>query len=1096
MALGFSPYVVLNGYNTGETVLFKPTGKYSTVRLNANNASWANGSPDIGPAATHDASAGAVPTFTTARRGQMCVATVAGTIGGRTVLAGDLLIANRNNPTAAGHWDIVTDCTAEFEAAVVAAEGAPLFMPGTYLLDTADSARMPMNIEGEPTIFNRLGKPAIWTRDNDYITDGTDDRTVPTSTSTLSTTSLSIGDTVNLTITNPQNYDFAIGDCAYWRSTSTRTVFVEITGWNQSTGVLTGEVIWFIGTGSGTSWTIYAGGQAGKLIVPVSSLGKGRATDSVLGSSIADVAYMNLANADNASRFHVGQKVVILSNKTHISSATDYLTNVGTVTAVDTSNNRLYLDRVPKYWNIMAEATNIYVAVLNMDTPVNINGGVFMGAPTIVGGEVGWYRNLYGSNPISVTVSGSGDTRTLTYSGDMPEWLVNQCVVIQSTYNWPCKITAVDTGAKTLTVTVPKSGSNYVDEKGDIHSVPTSGSVDTVPGFWCDEFDNTSHGGMIVAQNAHGSTVEFDVVAPWGAMFRRRFSHFCKNKKIRVLKCAHVGTGIATRSWRLAYVDEKYASGMGDSNVEGEWTRHDSTGGGSGTSSTWEPYFYINKIGTAAENRVKTKAVNSLGGSADTHTLQPGTVFDSEVYHPTGMDSAHTYSYGISSQSRAEDCTYNVRSVGGFIGHRIANGSSYVREAGNWEKVNIVSSEKPLHDSGHAFSGGSSTYLGTAFMFQSQTAYTHKTLAEGRIESTDDPSAFILEEDTNADMSEVIHNRVGYCIGWIKDGATLKTDMLNAGYSIPGGAVTTSSSSVTLGTGSKSFTLPTGLTIRTGQKVLVQDAAAPRTNYAWGRVESYDSGTGAASFEFAGYEGSGTLSDWVVVIGAKAPRFGVAFSGTGTLHAGIVTVNLGVGANPDEIFHSADNTSGKIVNVNTLSIIDPHGVGMPNIVTAGREADFTVNIGTILYNGERVSVSGISHREIMRVSIHSVLNSGGGWTSMPLAETFLAGSTRHIRRVDLTGYSQVRIVGNTQTAGVAGAKIYPKFRSTYDATVGNWTNLSSGSCEFIITNTGPYESGWVDLYSNDMSDVYICLAGSGGDGATTPSIGNLALEFR
>lgn len=1099
-AFGSSGFVVDNikSMLIGDAQVFQPSGKYSPLKMGQWDG-WANGEPDDGTAATHDASAGAVPSFTTAKKRQICIATVAGTLGGRTVSKGDLLMALRNNPTEAGHWAIIADSTAELEAALLAAEGSDVYMNGTFLLKKLDSNRLPMNLKTEgATILNKLGVPAIWTRDNDYITDGTDSRTVPTSTSTLSTTSMSVGDTVSLTITNPSNYDFKVGECAYWRSTSSRTVFVEITGWDQGTGVLQGEVIWFFGTGSSTSWTIYSGGQAGQLMVPVSSLGKGRATDSILGTSIADVGYVNLTTAGDYARFHIGQKVLTNTNKTHISATTtDYLTNVGTVTAVDASNNRVYLDRVPKYWDLMSTATSLYLAVLNVDTPVNIEGGLFMGAPTIVGGEVGWHRSIYGSDPITVTVSGSGDTRTLTYSGTMPSWEVNQCVVIQSTYNWPCKITAVDTNAKTLTVSVPKSGSNYVDDKGDVHSVPTSGSVDTVPGFWNDEYDNTSHGGMVVAQNAHGSRISFQTARMWGPACRPRYSHYVETPMLEALaNNAHVGTGIATRSWRLPYLREDYASSMGRGSVKAQNIRHPFTGGGGGTSSTWEPYFYLNKIGAACEPEMEVESLNTLGGATDTHTLQPGARLRLKSKAATGTDSAHTYAYGIHSQSRSEDGTYIMDVEGGFYGHRIANGSAYVREAGNWERHDIRAVAGPLHDSGHAFSGGSDVYLGAAMMFQSQTAYTHKTLVEGKLDVSDWPAAFILEEDTTVNYDKVLHGRVGYCAGYIQDGAVFRSGEGSLNYSIPGGVATTSTTSVSLGTGSKSFTLPTGLTMRTGQKVLVQDSANPRTNYGWGHIVSYDSGTGAASFYLDGYEGSGTISDWLIVVGVKAPRFGIVMTGASTVDITEMNVTLGAGSNPDELFHDYDDTSGKVLKVGQINIKDPYNVGMPDIVTSGKEAHFTFNVGPIYYNGQRVSVPGISYKDTSGVVYQAVLNSGGGWTNMPLAETFLAGSNRHIRKVDLTGFSQVRIVGNVQTVGVAGSKLYPKFRATYDATVGNYTNLSSGACEFILTNTGPYESAWVDIDASAIGEVILCIAGSGGDGATTPSIGNLVLEFR
>jgi hypothetical protein len=89
---------------------------------------WANGSSDDGTAATHDASTGAIPSFTTAKKRQICIVTVAGTMGGLTVSKGDLLMALQDSPTTAAHWAIIADCTTEFDAAMNAAQGAPVYL--------------------------------------------------------------------------------------------------------------------------------------------------------------------------------------------------------------------------------------------------------------------------------------------------------------------------------------------------------------------------------------------------------------------------------------------------------------------------------------------------------------------------------------------------------------------------------------------------------------------------------------------------------------------------------------------------------------------------------------------------------------------------------------------------------------------------------------------------------------------------------------------------------------------------------------------------------------------------------------------------------
>jgi len=77
----------------------------------------------------------------------------------------------------------------------------------------------------------------------------------------------------------------------------------------------------------------------------------------------------------------------------------------------------------------------------------------------------------------------------------------------------------------------------------------------------------------------------------------------------------------------------------------------------------------------------------------------------------------------------------------------------------------------------------------------------------------------------------------------------------------------TSSSSVTIGTGSKVFTTQAGLGFRVGDRVFVGSNAAPQTNRMWGTVTAYNFATGSITVNVLAVYGSGTLSSWVIGIG-------------------------------------------------------------------------------------------------------------------------------------------------------------------------------------------------------------------------------------
>lgn len=76
----------------------------------------------------------------------------------------------------------------------------------------------------------------------------------------------------------------------------------------------------------------------------------------------------------------------------------------------------------------------------------------------------------------------------------------------------------------------------------------------------------------------------------------------------------------------------------------------------------------------------------------------------------------------------------------------------------------------------------------------------------------------------------------------------------------------TSASAITLGTGVKALTIVGGHFIQVGQQVAVSSAVMPITHYMIGVVTDYDTGTGEAEVTVSNFEGTGTLSNWVVSI--------------------------------------------------------------------------------------------------------------------------------------------------------------------------------------------------------------------------------------
>jgi hypothetical protein len=74
----------------------------------------------------------------------------------------------------------------------------------------------------------------------------------------------------------------------------------------------------------------------------------------------------------------------------------------------------------------------------------------------------------------------------------------------------------------------------------------------------------------------------------------------------------------------------------------------------------------------------------------------------------------------------------------------------------------------------------------------------------------------------------------------------------------------TSSTSVAIGTGSKTFTVETGKSYFLGMSLKIANSA---TNYMVGDVISYNSGTGALSVNVVAISGTGTYSSWTLTVG-------------------------------------------------------------------------------------------------------------------------------------------------------------------------------------------------------------------------------------
>lgn len=119
-------------------------------------------------------------------------------------------------------------------------------------------------------------------------------------------------------------------------------------------------------------------------------------------------------------------------------------------------------------------------------------------------------------------------------------------------------------------------------------------------------------------------------------------------------------------------------------------------------------------------------------------------------------------------------------------------------------------------------------------------------------------------------------------------------------------------------------------------------------------------------------------------------------------------------------------------------------------------------------------------------------------TNLAAAATLLRASAASAKKIDLTQYTQCRIVAITGgVAGPAGAKVALMFKTTLGANAAAYASIGATAVEAAIeTIDTAVASAWIDLATAAKADVFVTVVTSGGDGAIDPVVGTLEAQFR
>jgi hypothetical protein len=125
-------------------------------------------------------------------------------------------------------------------------------------------------------------------------------------------------------------------------------------------------------------------------------------------------------------------------------------------------------------------------------------------------------------------------------------------------------------------------------------------------------------------------------------------------------------------------------------------------------------------------------------------------------------------------------------------------------------------------------------------------------------------------------------------------------------------------------------------------------------------------------------------------------------------------------------------------------------------------------------------------------------NAVSTWTNMPLALTFWSGSYRHITKVDLTNYTQVRLVVNKQaTAGDTASKLILRYLDSFNTAAGNYLDIGLSEVSVAVNTTNTVlASNWINLVAGAKADIFLSLIGSGGNGVLDPAFGQISAQFK
>lgn len=153
----------------------------------------------------------------------------------------------------------------------------------------------------------------------------------------------------------------------------------------------------------------------------------------------------------------------------------------------------------------------------------------------------------------------------------------------------------------------------------------------------------------------------------------------------------------------------------------------------------------------------------------------------------------------------------------------------------------------------------------------------------------------------------------------------------------------------------------------------------------------------------------------------------------------------------------------------------------------------------VYFRGDGTWTSVPSGSSQLHISFHSDAGANATLTNQANAEQFLANSNRNIQKVDLTSYTQARLVARIVTASASAntPRIYAQYFTSFSTVVGDYLDIGSSALNCSLFTGQTYcDTGWINLVAGAKADVFVTVLQNGGDAAADPALGMVALQFK